>query len=327
MKNLGVWLCAAATACAASRPAGVPIAAPATESAVPVLTPSPTVPPPPPADLEAGAALDRGLGEGEVFVRTDVLRSHPVGARCGSILASWPGWRGTLKAIAREPLTDLDWIEVVGPPDVARGRMLALASQAGDAAIDGRLIALQARSAEPVAAHVEANLPAAAARLDGVLRVVFRPARRIVAASAEARGPALSRALVSAHVHAPALRPRETMRVDLPHPHDTLRALPAAILRLRGRVLLLPDGGADATAEGECASAEDAGRVASSLREMIARQNNPVVRVLTQGLLDAIAISANGATVAIHIPANRGQLESLLALVTATAGLPDDGPP
>ena len=322
MRSLRIWLCICASACASAPPAGAPVAvmSPLTAAPAPAMTPPA---PPPPVDREAGAALGRQPSEGEVFVRTDVLRSHPVGAHCGPVLVMWPGWHGTLRAIARDPLTDLDWIDVVGPQDPARGRMLALASEAGDPAIDGRLIALQARSAEPAASHVEANVPAAAARLDGVLRVVFRPARRLVAAAVASQGPAFSHLLLGSRVHPPKLGAREVLRADLPHPQGTLRAIPAPIVRLRGRVLLLPDGNADATAEGECATAEDAGRAASSLRDSIARQNNPIVRMLTQGLLDTIAISTTGAIVDIHIPANRGQLEALLALVTAAAGARD----
>jgi hypothetical protein len=326
VNRFGVWLFTGATACAGASPPVAPVAGAVTSTAAPAPALPPTAPPPP-IDLEADAALGREASEGEIIVRTSVLRGHPVGAESGPILAMWPGWRGTLRAIAREPLKDLDWIEIVGPPDASRGRMLAFASPAGDPAVDGRLVALQARSAEPATSHVEGHLTAAAARLDGVLRVIFRPGRPLVAVAAAASGPALSHALLRARVRAPSLGPREALRADLPHPHETLRALPSTILRMRTRILVLPDGGADATAEGDCANAEDAGHAASSLREMIARQNNPIVRMLTQGILDAIAISTNGATVGIHVPANRGQLEALLALVSATAGLRDEGAP
>jgi hypothetical protein len=238
----------------------------------------------------------------------------------------WRGWRDTLRAIARDPLTDLDWIDVVAPSDMARGRMLALASQTGDAAIDGRLVALQARSAEPAATHVEGTPLAAAARLDGVLRVVFRPEPRVVAAAAAARGLSVSHGLLHAHVHAPALRPHEALRADLPHPHDSLPALPAPILRLKANVLMLPNGDAEATADGECANAGEAQRAASSVREMIARQNNPIVQMLTRGILDGLSVSVHADTVNMHIHASRDQLEALLALASASISV-DMAPP
>jgi hypothetical protein len=323
LKVAGVWLCACATACAAARPPGSPVA-----TSIGAGAPAPTrTAPPPPLDLEASVAVGVEPGESQVFLRTDLLRDHPVGAHAGPVLALWPGWRDTLKAFARDPLLDLDWIEVVGPADRARGRMLAGASEAGAPAIDGRLIALQARSAEPAASHVERSMPAAVARLDGVLRVIFRSERRVVAATAATNGQALSHLLERARVHAPALRPREVLRADLVHPHDTLHAIPASITRLRGGIVATPAGDADATAEGECAGIDDAKRAASFLRETIERQNSPLVRLLTLGLLDTIAVSANGAVVSIHAPANRGQLEALLTLVNAATGFGDERAP
>ncbi len=315
LKTAATLLCAVAAACAAPRPADAPVAAVAKATTGPTTT---SIPGGPPVALEAGAALGLGPGEGEVVVRTDVLRGHPVGAHAGSLLGMWPGWRETLRAIVRDPLTDLDWIDVVGPSNAARARMLAGASDVGDPAVVGRLVALQARSAEPAASHVEGNVPAAAARLDGVLRILFRPEGRVVAAAAATRGPALSHTLLHAHVSPPALWPHEVARADLPRPHGMIDAIPEAVLRLRGRVLVAADGDADATAEGECATAQDAGRVASALRERVARENNPIVRMLTRGLLDAVAISVRETTVRIHVPANRDQLEALLTLVTAS---------
>ncbi len=317
---MAFWLCATATACGAARPADAPVATSTT--AGPATAP---VALGPPVDLEAGKALGIEPKEGEVVVRTDVLRAHPVGAHAGLVFGMWRGWRDTLRAIARDPMTDLDWIDVVAPENAADGRMLAASSDAGDPAIVGRLVALQARSAEPAVSHVEGGVPAAAARLDGVLRIVFRPEAHVVAVAPVTRGPTLSRVLVRAHVHAPPLWPREALRADVPRPHDKMGAIPEAIARLRGRVLVSANGDADTTAEGECVSAQDAVHAASSLRDWIARQNNPIVRVLTRGLLDAVTISADRSIVRIHVPASRDQLEALLALLAAGAPSDDSG--
>jgi hypothetical protein len=282
--------------------------------------------PAPPVDLEPGAALGRGPGEGEITVRTSVLRGHPVGAHVGPILAMWPGWRSTLRAIARDPVADLDWIDVVGPSDPAGGRMLVrMADGRADAAFDGRLVALQARSAEPAATHVDGDLPAAAARLDGVLRVVFRPQPRFAAATTTARGPALSRVLARARVLVPAYDPLEAARFDVPHPHDAVRLLPAGFRRIRARVLALAGGEADATAQADCDSPEEARRAETALRETIDRQNSPLVRMLTHGLLDAVAVACDGSAVKIHVHASQDQLETVMSLLTVMA--PADPPP
>ena len=215
-------------------------------------------------------------------------------------------------------MADLDWIDVVGPPDPSHERMLARVSGgAADAAIDGRLVALQARSAEPAASHVEGHIAAAAAQLDGVLRIVFRPQAHFVAATAAQGGLALSHLLARARVRAPATQPLEAVRIDRLRPHDAVRLIPASIRRMRVRVLALANGDADASADGDCDTAADAGAAATALRDTIARQNFTLVRMLTHGLLDAIAVTSEGSVVKIHLHASRDQLEAFLSLVAA----------
>ena len=314
------WLCAAAAACAPARSPSVTAAsAPSSAAGAPgaaAAAPVPTI------EIDPEGALGLGPDDGEIVVQTSVLRGHPVGAHVGPILGMWPGWRSTLRAIARDPVADLDWIDVVGPSDPSRERMLARVSgDAADAAIDGRLVALQARSAEPAASHVDGHVEAAAARLDGVLRVVFRPQAHFVAATAAQNGPALSYLLARARLRGPATEPLEAVRIDQLHPHDAVRLIPDSIRLIRVRVLALANGDADARADGDCNSAEDATRAAAELRETIARQNFSLVRMLTHGLLDAIAVTSEGPAVKIHLHATRDQLEAVLSLVTAMAPL------
>ncbi len=311
-------LCVAVMACASQRGANIaPVPAPSSTPGAPGAA---SVPTQPPLDLDPEAALGRAPDEGEIVVHTDVLRGHPVGMHVGPIFGWWRGWRSTLRAIARDPVAELDWIDIVSPTDPASGRMLARAAAgASDAAIDGRLVALQARSAEPASSHVDGQVPAAAARLDGVLRVVFRPQRRFVAAAAVARGPALSRRLSGAHLLAPRAEPLEAIRFDLLHPEDALRILPSGIRRIHGRVLALAGGDADAAADGDCDDAQAAANAATALRDTVARQNFPLVRMLTHGLLDGLTVSSDGPVVKIHLHATRDQLETVLSLATAMA--------
>jgi hypothetical protein len=86
---------------------------------------------------------------------------------------------------------------------------------------------------------------------------------------------------------------------------------------MQGRVRALPDGGADGYAEGTCANPDDAARAAGALRALVAEKNGPIARILLHGLLDGVAIISEGATVKLHVPATREQLESVLALATA----------
>ena len=315
--SLAWGITAASAACAPGRGASVP-PTPPSSTAGPTAASAATAEPP--VDLDPGGALGRQPDDGEILVRASVLRGHPVGVHAGPLLGMWQGWRSTFHAIARDPVADFDWIDVVGPSDPARERMLARVAEGGpDAAVDGRLVALQARSAEPAASHVDGRIPAAAARLDGVLRVVFRPQPHFVAATAAANGPALSRLLSRAHVHLPESEPLEAVRLDVPHPHDSVRMLPPSIRRMRARVFALANGDAEGSGEGDCDSAEEAARAATALRETVTRLNSPLVRMLTQGLLDGIAVTSDGPLVKIHAHATRDQLETALSLVAAIA--------
>jgi hypothetical protein len=279
----------------------------------------------PTIDVDAESALGLEPGDGEVVVQTSALRAHPVGAHVGPIFQTWPGWGGTLHALSRDPVADFDWIDIVGPPDAARQRMLAhVGGGAGEAALEGRLVALQARSAEPAESHVAGRMPAAAARLDGLLRIVFRPQPGFVAATTAARGPALSSLLVRARVKAPVMDPLEAVRADVAHPHDVVRLLPESIRHIQARVFVLADGDAEGTADGDCDDPGQATVAASSLRDAIARQNFSLVRMLTHGLLDAIVVTADGPVVKIRLHATRDQLEAVLSLVSAM--VPAAGP-
>jgi hypothetical protein len=312
----GACLCAAAAACAPERGANVVQApAPSSSAGSPDAV---SMAPEAPIDLTSEGALGLGPDDGEILVHTSVLRGHAVGAHVGPVFGMWLGWRSTLRALARDPVAELDWLDVVGPSDPAGERMLArVADGPAEAAIVGRLVALQARSAEPAASHIDGHMPAAAARLDGVLRVVFRPQPHFVAATAAAGGPALSRLLARARMQAPTMDPLEAIRIDRLRPHDAVRVVPASIRRIRARVMALANGDAEGNADGDCDSAEEATRAATELRDTVARQNFPLVRMLTHGLLDGIAVSADGPLVRIHLRATRDQLEAVLSIVTA----------
>jgi hypothetical protein len=318
-----------ASACAHPQPANAPTQSAAASpgaNATGAAGPSAARPAPPEPTLvvEPGGALGLDPTEGEILVRTEVLRGHPVGARVGPLFAFWPGWGATLRAISPDPVAELDWIDIVGPTDANGERMLGFvranaADLSADAAIDGRLVALQARSAEPAESHVDPGLTAAAAQLDGVLRVVFRPQPGYVAAAAAVRGPVLSHRLARARIEPPAGGPLEAVRANVPHPHLGLPLVPDAIERLHARVNALPNGDADADATGDCDDPGEAVKAAAALRDAIARENSPLVRMLTHGVLDAIAVTAEGPAVKVQVHATRDQLETVVTLLTAMA--------
>jgi len=270
-------------------------------------TPTSSVPP--------DAVLAPGAGDGEILLRVARLRAHPLGARVAPFLAAWPGWSDTLQAIAPHPVSDLDWIEVVGPVQPSGERMLARTAAADDAT-DTRIDALATGSTESARPLVDGDAThAAAARLDGSLRVVVRDEPHLVLASPAAAARALTRALSAARVtDPPGGDDGEILRADLPHPHDALPLLPAEVRRVRAHVDASPGGGADAVAELTCDDEASARRVAAALHAIVDRLDNAVVRLLTHDLLGHVRLDVAGSTVTARLSATRDQLESVLTL-------------
>ena len=60
-------------------------------------------------------------------MQTSVLRAHPVGVHIGPVFGTWSAGAPRFEPSRRDPVADLDWLDVVGPPDAAGQRMLARA--------------------------------------------------------------------------------------------------------------------------------------------------------------------------------------------------------
>lgn len=292
----------AATASTRSAGGAIPRAATAA-------TPTTTAPP--------DAILAPGAEDGEVLLRIARLRAHPLGARIEPFLAAWPGWSDTLQAIAPHPVSNLDWIDVVGPAQPSGERMLARTAGAdADDATDTRIEALATGSTESARPLVEGDAAhAAAARLDGSLRVVVRAEPHLVLASPAAAARALTRALSATRVtDPPGSDDGEILRADLPHPHDALPLLPAEVRRVRAHVDASPGGGADGVAELTCDDEASARRVAAALHAIVDRLDNAVVRLLTRDLFAHVRLQVAGSTVTARVSATRDELESVITL-------------
>jgi len=277
------WLaaCALLVACAPERPAESP------SVAAPHAATQPGAPPP----VTIDGALARTPGDGSTLVRVSVVRAHPLGRRIEPFLRAWPGWGKTLASITPRPLDDLEWIDVVGPPDPARERML-LRTVAPDEAIDARL----------------------RARADGSLRAVTRPLPHVVAAVPADAAQATEAALQGGRLVEPGASDDEALVVEMPEPHRVTSLVPAEVRLAVLRAFARPGGAGEALVELTCDDEATAARLADVLRERADRVNGVVVRLLTQDLLGGLKIASEGRVVRLGLPATREQLESLATL-------------
>jgi hypothetical protein len=264
-------------------------------------------PPGPPATQNEGAAgtpgepvsvtvdtlLARGSSDAEVLLRTSVVRSHPLGSRLEPFLLAWPGWGATLASLTPHPLSDLDWLAIVGPRDPARQRM-ATRTLIDDDVVDARL----------------------RARSDRTLRVVVRGQPHLVVAVPPDDGPAMTLALPRSRLIEPHGEADEALFVEAPNPQALLPLIPSQAKRIVARIYSRPGGGAEATAEIACDDETSAKAMAALLQERLADVNGLVVRMLTHDLLGGLSVAAAGHNVELRLPATREQLESLAALAS-----------
>jgi hypothetical protein len=268
--------------------------------------PAATVTAPVVAPVSAALTVDGLLGrtseEGSVILRLSVARQHPLGGLIVPFVLAWPGWGATITSLTTDPLTDLEWIDVVGPKDPTHERML-VRTAAPDETIDARL----------------------KTRGDGSLRVVERGLPHLVAALPPDGAQAIVQSLRSSRLAEPdnAEDADEVLHVDFPNPHGVMLFVPQNVRRAVVRADSRPGGAAEGFADLTCDDEAAATRMAGELRARAESMNNLMVRVLTRDLLGGLTITSEGPVVKLRLPATKEQLESLATL--ASAMLPDGG--
>ena len=190
-------------------------------------------------------------------------------------------------------MSELDWIDVVGPRDADKERLSARTA-VEDAVVDGRL----------------------AQGGDGTLRVVVRGQPHLVTASPPSSAPALQALLRTTRVLDPSAEQDEGLRADVPDPHALSHYVPQEARRALIHVYSRPGGAAEARAELTCDDAAAAKRAAASLRSTVDGLNGIVVRMLTRDLLSGLSIDVSGPIVRLRLPASQEQLEALATLAT-----------
>jgi len=281
-----------------------------------------------------GAAGSAQAGPQNVIVTINMaaIRTHPVGARMGPLFSALPQWDDFLIGTGVDPLRDTDWVSINGPSLIHSDRDVILVHySANDLVVERALDAVARKSANGRAYDAGvAGMKAVLGHADRADRVFMRPQPHVLAVVPTYYASTAARMLTRARIPRAPKRPAEALRLTLLHPHGPMPAIPESVTELR--LWIVPrnsDGGADVYAEGDTASAEASESAVDVLREVVREQNSFAVRLITRGLLDGLTLTADGATLRMHVPAARDQLEVILAFAAGRLGVdlvpPDAG--
>lgn len=267
-------------------------------------------------DVQAGPALV------QLLINMEEIRKNPTGARMGPLLSAIPQWDDFMQGTGVDPVRDTDWVLITGPSLIRTERDVILVHYSASDALVDKAIQVIAKKYDRGGAF-DAGVPGVKAALghaDRAPRVFLRPQSRVLAVVppdyANTAAKSLHKARISARV-----RPGEAMRLVLKTPSRPFPRIPSTISEMRLWILPRADGGADVHAEGDTPDADSGAAAAAALRKVIRDQNSVFVRMVTNGLLDTVEITADGSVVRLRAPVSRDQLETLLSLVASQLGV------
>jgi hypothetical protein len=290
-----------------------------------------------PRDPESMFGLSKVVNAGVqnvvLGVNVALIRKHPVGARMGPILQAIPQWRDFLKGAQSpvDPIRDTDWILIYGPSLIHTDKDAVLVRyNVGDDAVDTTIASI-AKTYDK-GGPFDAGVPGVRGSLgyaDNAQRVFLRPQSKLLVI------------VPPSHAHEAAMTfrkqiPRgppatEAMRLIVHHPSNQI-SIPGlkfsqSLTELRFWIMPRPDGGADIYGEGDCTDVAAAIDSADRLTDLLKRQNSLGVRFATRGLLNNVAVVADGHQIKLHVLASPEQLEAVLQLAAAALNAQVAPPP
>jgi hypothetical protein len=273
-----------------------------------------------------GAAGGAQAGPQNVVVTINmaVIRTHPVGARMGPLLSALPQWDDFLAGTGVDPVRDTDWVSINGPSLVHSDRDVILVHYSTtDLVVDRALdvVGRKTGNGGPYDAGVP-GMKAILGHADRADRIFMRPQPHVLAVVPVYYAPTAARMLARATIPRAPKRPGEALRLTLIHPHGPMPAIPESVTELR--LWIVPrnsDGGADVFGEGDTADPATCRANVEALKAVVRDQNSFGVKLLTHGLLDGVELAADGATLRLHAPVSRDQLEVLLAFAAGRLGV------
>ena len=237
-----------------------------------------------------------------------VIRSHPLGARVMSTLATLPEWKQFASGADLNPARDVDTVLVTGPSLIdARRDAVVVHYSARDADVERAILSLtsQRTGSDSTDPTLDVGIPAVRAwRLSagGYQRVFLRGADQILVVAPAKHANAYARALASGSLQATTVR-GEALSLHATTPGRSWRFIPATISEMRAWVVPRSDGGADLYGEGDCVDDVSAANVAADFERR------------ASGAGGVVESRADGSMVKVHLALAKEQLEALFEFV------------
>lgn len=340
----------------ASRPPAAPPWTRAPAPPAPAPAPPPAPPPAPDAAFETpyagagggssrldppparGSLAEPSFGTGPVkpadvhpFRLAASLRSMRASASGVKILKMMSVVPDVMDAKARtgvDPFADGEWLLVYGSKAEVPGPNANLVKHVRPDAEVTRALAdggFEPLGTSPGAASISGTAGAVRGELFGVRDAVVRPQSGLMALVPLDRAHDLAAALAKPAVD-PGVPPGAIARMFIAEPSKIARFLPAFVVRAVVVVKAAGDGGLDATGDADCPDAASCKATAASLDELVKRQNSMVVRIVSKNLLGGLVLRAEGAKLKATLHASPEQVDAMLGLIRAQAGLPGADP-
>ena len=266
----------------------------------------------------------------DLLVNVDVIRTHPIGAKMGPLLAGIPQWNEFIHGSETQfdPIKHTNWIHIYGPSLIHTDRDAVHVHYAVSDAVVDRAIDLMSQRSDGKGGPFDAGVPGVRATMgyaDQASRVILRARPNEVVIVPPSKAADFAKVLKARPIK-PNLRPNEAMRLRVVDPTRQIAIkqlkFPGALKELR--LWIIPrnaDSGADLYGEGDCTDEAGARDVADALKDTVKQTNAMRVGVppftmsiqsASKGLLDNVEITTDGDKVRLHLSANKEQLEALL---------------
>ena len=282
------------------------------------------------ADELLGTSAGVSNADQYTMVMIDVaeLRADPLGTRVPVFLSAIPEWEKFTAGLDIDPIRDADWLVVYGPSLRRTGRnVIVVRMHMTDQALDNAIAGVSSRYAKggPIDAGVK-GVKATLGYANFSERVFLHPQPKLLVVVPPDKATEAAQAFRKA-AFPTKLRPGELARVHVKAPSKPLPFLPASITEARLWLATLGPDGFLIRGEGDCATEEEAQAAAPVIRDVIARENNLGVRLVTLGLLDGTKVEARGTQVQFEVHASREQAEAIMGFLAGLVGVTWPAPP
>jgi hypothetical protein len=267
--------------------------------------------------------VNAGVQNVVLGVNVALIRKHPIGARMGPLLQAIPQWKDFLRGAPQiDPIQATDWILIYGPSLIHTDKDAVLVRYSvPDEAVDTTIAAI-AKTYDK-GGPFDAGVPGIKASLgyaDNAQRVFLRPQTKLLVIVPPSHAREAAMTFRKQVPRGPS--PTEAMRLIVHNPSNQISIpglkFPTSLKEIR--LWIVPheaDSSADVYGEGDCTDEAAAIDAAEKLTEVLKRQNSMAVRFATRGLLNNLAVVAEGSQISLHTHANAEQLEAVLQLAAA----------